>query len=318
MSGVSLDDRGPSTQEFLQDVLDGLSAPTKTLPCKYFYDRRGSLLFERICNSDEYYLTRSELEIMRSHAGEMADEFGERCVLVELGSGSSLKTRYLLDRMSHPAAYIPVDISAEHLEETATLLAGRYRHLPVLPVCVDFTQSFELPQVAGARRTMVYFPGSTIGNFGPGDAEELLGRIAKVCGVGGGLLIGVDLKKPRDLLERAYNDAKGATREFNLNLLYRINNELGADFDLSRFRHRAFYDEDQGRIEMHLVSLEAQSVTLQDCRFEFEVGESIHTENSYKYSPQGFRELSRLCGFQVERLWTDRLGLFSVQYLQVA
>ncbi len=310
-------DHAPATAGFLEEALNGLTQDPKTLPCKFFYDARGSALFDQICELDEYYPTRTEMGIMQAHAREMSALLGSECRLVEYGSGSSLKTRVLLDNAHTLAAYVPVDISREHLHRTASGLERAYPHIPILPVCADYTQPFDLP-ASRAARTVVYFPGSTIGNFPPPQAREFLARIAQVCGPGGGLLIGVDLKKSPAVLEPAYNDSGGVTAAFNLNLLARMNQELGADFDLAQFRHHAFYNSIQGRIEMHLVSLRAQTVTVGRECIVFRAGERIHTESSYKYALGEFARLADLAGLTVRQVWTDAAQLFSVQYLTVA
>jgi dimethylhistidine N-methyltransferase len=315
---LELCDLAPKRGDFLADVLAGLLGPRKTLPCKYFYDEEGSALFERICELDEYYPTRTELGILRRHGGEMAAALGPRCLLVEYGSGSSTKTRLLLERLDDPAAYVPVDISREHLLRSAEALCARHPHLPVIPVCADFTQPFELPPVPRAARRAAFFPGSTIGNFGPAEARKFLAQIAEQCGRGGVLLIGVDLRKSPAILEPAYDDALGVTAEFNRNLLRRINRELGADFDLAGFDHRALWNAVDGRVEMHLVSRREQAVQLGGCRIRFARGESIHTESSHKYELAGFAALARSAGFEVERVWTDPARLFSVQLLRTA
>ena len=302
-------------REFQRDVLAGLSRRDRHLPCKYFYDERGSQLFERICELPEYYPTRCELAILEAHAGAMASRLGAGCVLVEYGSGSSRKTRLLLDRLIEPRAYVPVDISREHLLASARRLAADYPHLEVVPLCADFTRPFRLPGSVTGRRA-VYFSGSTIGNFGPADATALLRQIAHLVGPGGGLLIGVDLKKDRAILEPAYDDARGVTAAFNLNLLARINRELGADFVLDRFRHRAVWNEAHGRIEMHLVSLEAQTVHLAGHSFHLARNETICTEHSHKYRVEDFAELARNAGLEVRAGWTDEAGLFGVQYAE--
>jgi len=324
------------TEQFAREVLAGLGEPQKQLPCKYLYDERGSQLFDRICELDEYYLTRTELEIMERSAGEMAAALGSRCFLVEYGSGSSIKTRLLLDQLDSPSAYVPVDISGEHLHNTAARLESLYPDLNVLPVCADFTTEFTLPECdEEASRRSVYFPGSTIGNFAPEAAASLLKRMAAHCGSGngnghgnhdgresrnenGGVLIGVDLKKDRDVLERAYNDRQGVTEAFNLNLLQHINRELGADFRVDQFEHRAFYNERLGRVEMHLVSLEEQTVTVDDFDISFEAEETIHTESCYKYSRAEFETLAQEAGLAVIDCWTDAREWFSVQYLEPA
>ncbi|MCA9185242.1 MAG: L-histidine N(alpha)-methyltransferase, partial [Planctomycetales bacterium] len=246
--------------DFLMDVLNGLDNPQKNIPSKYFYDQRGSELFEQICELDEYYVTRTELEIMRRYVPEMAQQIDSGVMLVEFGSGSSVKTRLLLDELIEPVAYVPVVISGEHIEQVATQLRQAYPGIDILPVCADFTQPFALP-TASRRYThvAVYFPGSTIGNFTPSAARQLLQRIADLVGVGGGLLIGIDLQKERQILEAAYNDRAGVTAEFNRNLLRRINTELQADFDVDQFRHRAVYDPHCARGELYLDSQTEQT-----------------------------------------------------------
>lgn len=308
--------RAPA-ETFLRDVLDGLSRGQKTLPCKYFYDARGSALFDRICQLEEYYPTRCETEILRRHAAEMAQLLGPQFALIEYGSGSSLKTRLLLDELADAAAYVPVDISGEHLLHSARRLVRAFPGLVVLPACADFTESFELPSLPEAtQRKVVFFSGSTIGNFQPSRAVRLLARIARQVGPGGGLLIGVDLKKDPRILDRAYNDASGVTAAFNLNLLVRINRELGADFALERFRHHAFYNAERGRVEMHLVSLTPQTVHIGDTAFFFAASETICTEYSYKFSPDDFDRLATQAGFAGQHAWTDPDGLYSVCYLE--
>lgn len=310
---AALLDLSPPAKVFLRDVLAGLRAEPKTLPCKYFYDRRGSQLFERICALDEYYLTRTELGIMRHHAGAIAGALGREAVLIELGSGSSTKTRILLDRLEAPAAYVPVDISRAHLLQTAEALRERYPALPVVPVSADFTRPFELPALPGpARRRVVYFPGSTIGNFSESAADALLRQIASLCGTGGGLLIGIDLKKDAAILEAAYDDARGVTAEFNRNILRRINRELGADFDPEAFEHRAVYDRVRGRVEISLVSRCEQSATLGDETFDFAAGEAIGTEYCHKYDRREFAQRARRAGLELTHTWTDEREYFAV------
>lgn len=301
--------------EFLSDVLAGLARPQKEIPCKWLYDARGSALFEQICGLEEYYPTRTELAIMESHAQPMAALLGSGCVLVEYGSGSGLKTRLLLQHL-RPAAYLPVDISAPALAEASARLVRAFPGLPVLPVCGDFTQPLQLPLAdAGARRRCVYFPGSTIGNFHKPEMVSFLAAVARQCGPGGGLLIGVDLRKERSVLERAYDDARGVTAAFDLNVLVRANRELGADFRLDRFRHEALWDERHGRMEMHLVSTCEQVAHVGGEGFRFAEGESIWTESSYKYDLREFAVLAALAGWRCESVWTDERAWFSVQYL---
>lgn len=308
-----------SLADFYTEVLFGLRQTPKSLPCKFFYDERGSRLFDQICDLPEYYPTRTEMGIMQAHVAEMTARFGPDCRLVEYGSGSSLKTRILLDHAPHLAAYVPVDISREHLRRSAQALRAAYPALEILDVCADYTQEFSLPSCRRlVQSTVVYFPGSTIGNFPPSEATDFLARIAALCGKNGGLLIGVDLKKDRQTLEAAYNDAQGVTAAFNLNLLARINRELDGNFALDQWEHRAFYNAVEGRIEMHLVSSRDQPVRIGNAAICFDRGETIHTESSYKYSLDGFAALAKSAGWQVENVWTDPKRLFSVQYLIIA
>lgn len=316
MRNAAMRDFEPKLDAFYDQVMRGLQQSRKTLPCKFFYDERGSQLFDRICEIPEYYPTRTEVGIMQANIGEMAALLGSDCRLIEYGSGSSLKTRILLDHAPELNSYIPVDISREHLHKSALSLAQSYPHVAVTPVCADYTQEFTLPVARGmALRNLVYFPGSTIGNFPPDEASEFLARIAALCGQGGGLLIGVDLRKSFGVLEAAYNDAQGVTAEFNLNLLRRINRELDGNFDLSQWRHHALYDPLHGRIEMHLVSLRDQQVRIGPSAICFNKHETIHTESSYKYSVDGFASLANHAGWTVKHVWTDPESLFSVQYL---
>jgi dimethylhistidine N-methyltransferase len=303
----------PDAAQFLADVLAGLRAPQKQFPCKYFYDERGSQLFDEICELDEYYLTRTEDAIIRGHVREMADQIGPGVMLVEYGSGSSTKTRALLDCLIDPVAYVPVDISREHLARTATWLSRAYRQIEILPVCADFTKPFQLPR---SRRTpthsAVFFPGSTIGNFLPGEARDMLVQLAAMCGTGGGLLIGIDLQKDPRVIEAAYNDARGVTAEFNRNVLRRINRELDADFDVDQFAHRAVYDARLGRVELSLVSQRHQCATVGGQAFEISAGERIVTEYSHKYTVAGFAEMAAAAGLTLRRHWTDAQRRFAV------
>jgi dimethylhistidine N-methyltransferase len=303
---------------FQADVLAGLHKPAKTLPCKYFYDARGSDLFEEICGLAEYYPTRTELAILKRSVEEMAILVEPRCLLIEFGSGSGTKTRLLLDHLSDPAAYVPVDISRDALRRSARALSVRYPKLPIYPLCVDFAAPFSLPELGiSANRRVVYFPGSTVGNFGPADAKVLLFQIAQLCGPGGGLLIGADLKKDLDILLPAYNDSRGVTAAFNLNLLTRINSELGADFHVESFRHEAIYNEDHGRIEMYVICERAQTVQIGQARISFSRGERICTEHSYKYDVEQLPALAATAGFRLRHLWLDERRWFSVQYLSL-
>ena len=293
-----------------QDVIAGLSLPQKTLPPKYFYDEAGSRLFERICRLPEYYLTRAELSLTRAHLASIARFAGRRCELIEYGSGESLKTRLLI-RALRPAAYLPVDISEAALRGAAARLSREFPWLEIVPVNGDFSRPIELPRARAPR--LVYFPGSTIGNLTPEEAHAFL---VMTRGQAARMLVGVDLRKDANVLHAAYNDSRRITAAFNSNLLARINRELGADFDLKRFAHYAFYNAAAGRIEMHLVSLARQTVRIGRHRFHFDAGESIHTENSYKYSVEGFRALAARAGYEAKKLWTDAKGLFALHGLQ--
>src|SRR5580704_7155601 len=316
---IAIQQRAPiAHRSFLRDVIAGLQTRPKHLSCKYFYDQRGSKLFDRICQLDEYYLTRSELAIMDRFAPEMGAQIGPGAMLVEYGSGSSVKTRYLLDGLPDPVAYVPVDISGDHLRQTARELARDYPRIEILPVCADFTKDFALPRSQRtASHAAVYFPGSTIGNFLPGEAVALLRRITRMCGTGGGLLIGIDLKKNIPTIEAAYNDRLGVTAEFNLNLLRHINRELGADFDLDRFFHQARYNAELGRVEMHLISRRAQTVTLGGETVEFEPGETICTEHSHKYTVDEFAAVASAAGLTLRREWTTEKREFAVLHFAV-
>jgi dimethylhistidine N-methyltransferase len=300
--------------QFRADVLAGLSRPKKRLPAKYFYDAAGSRLFDRITELPEYYPTRTELGILRERGAEMAARCGPRCLLVELGAGSATKVRLLLDHLDRPAGYVPVDVSGAHLNAAADELAGDYPGLDVVPVVADFTDEFTIPRAPGSRR-VVYFPGSTIGNFDPQEADALLRRVALIVGEGGGLLLGVDLQKDVAVLERAYNDAAGVTAAFNRNILERANRELRADFDPDGFRHRAFYNAARSRIEMHLVSGAEQRVRIGGSTFHFAEGESIHTEHSYKYDVAELAARAARCGLRLDEAWTDPRNYFAVLYL---
>ena len=315
-SPLEVRDYAPAADDFYHEVMAGLREPRKTLPCKFLYDERGSELFERICELEEYYPTRTEIEIMEERVDEMAEALGPRVLLLEYGSGSSRKTRLLLDALVEPAGYVPIDISREALETSAKALALAYPELEVLPVCADYTQDFDLPTPARpAARNCVYFPGSTIGNFHPEQAVDFLEHLHQVAGPTGIALIGVDLRKDVRMLERAYDDGEGVTADFNLNLLRHINRELQADFPIDAFHHEARYRPDPGRIEMHLVCDRDLAVRIRGEAVEFRAGETIHTENSYKYTLAGFAALAERAHFRVAQVWTDARSLFSVQLL---
>lgn len=302
--------------EILDEIITGLSKKRKSLPSKLFYDEKGSQLFDSICELDEYYPTKTEIKIMNDNIKEIASCFGKKPVLVELGSGSSVKIRLLIDHLPNLVAYVPIDISPEHLLSSAESLKDDYPKLKVSPLIADYTQYFTLPEISETYNSIdAFYPGSTIGNFTSAEAKDFLKRIAKTCGKGSGLLIGVDLKKDAKILNAAYNDSKNVTAEFNLNMLNHINSILEADFDPDKFEHQAFYNEEQGRIEMHLISKEKQVVKIEDYSFEFEKDETILTEYSYKYSLEDFADLVKGIYF-VEKVWVDENELFSVQFLR--
>jgi len=312
-------ERANYEEEALAEIIDGLSGPERTLPCKLFYDRKGSLLFERICEQPEYYLTRTELQIMERHAQDIARQIGPDCVLIEYGCGACYKVRLLLDALRDPVAYIPIDISADHLAQAATGIERAYPKIDVLPLCADYTQPHDLPlgTVNGARR-IVYFPGSTIGNFTRAEATSFLRNARHVTGTDGGILIGVDLDKNPRIVKSAYNDAEGVTARFNLNILTVLNREFDANFDLDQFEHVAVYDRAHQRIEMRLISRCRQDVTVAGRRFEFDRGEVIVTEHSHKYTLERFARIARDAGLHVHRVWTDPDAHFSVQLLEEA
>jgi dimethylhistidine N-methyltransferase len=309
-------DYRPTPADVRAEVLEGLGRPVKRLSPKLFYDQRGSQLFDAITELPEYYPTRTEIGILRDHGSEMADRLGRDNVLIELGSGSSLKIQTLLAALQ-PSVYLPVDISKEHLLESANALAERFPALAIRAACADYSAPFKLPLEPDWRDLAAFFPGSSIGNFDPDDARQLLGRVAGLLGPGGRLLIGVDLPKDPAILNAAYDDAQGVTAAFNLNLLTRINRELEGEFDLGAFAHRAFFNLAESRVEMHLVSRVEQRVRVAGEVFAFRVGETIHTENSYKYGIDAFHRLAEHAGFVAEQVWTDPDALFSVHCLRV-
>lgn len=309
-------DQHPEVADFRADVIRGLSAEQPYILPKYFYDETGSRIFEDICNCDEYYPTRTEVGIIRDNIDEIVETLGKDCLLIEPGSGDSYKVRLLLDAL-RPVAYLPVDISKRYLQDEAKKLAAEFTWLNVHAICADFTGKLELPYHVEATNTVAFFPGSTIGNFIPEQAVQVLAEIKNMVGEGGGLLIGVDLEKDADILNAAYNDKSGYTEKFNRNLLVRINRELAADFNLEQFRHLAFFNEDEHRIEMHLVSTQDQQVSIDGRSFCFEKDQSILTEYSHKYSVEHFYKLAARAGFEVVKTWLDKERLFSVFYLRV-
>jgi len=314
-SNTTSPDQAPATSDDLAEIIAGLSQPAKHISPKFFYDDAGSKLFDAICDLPEYYPTRTELGIMRDNISEIAALVGEKASLIEFGSGSSRKTRELLKHLPDLAAYVPVDISSEHLLETADKIREDFPLIEVLPVVADFTKSFRLPSPhVMPIKNIVYFPGSTIGNFPTDAADELLQVMHHEAGERGALLIGVDLQKDKAILERAYNDSAGVTAEFNLNVLRRINREFGGTFELDGFLHRAVYNETAGRMEMYLDSVQEQSAEVGGKTFHFAAGEAVHTEYSHKYTLAGFASMAKAAGFRVEKVWMDAEELFSVQY----
>jgi len=306
-------------ENFRGEVLAGLSKSPRQLSCKFFYDEQGAELFQQICDLPEYYITRTEIEILRLHGADMAMALGPQIELIGLGTGAGTKTRILLEELRDPLVYVPIDISKEQLEKSSARFREMFPSLQILPVCADYLEPFELPLPRQlSSRSVVYFPGSTIGNFEPDAAGEFLTRLAELTGDGGGLLIGVDLQKDRPVLERAYNDSCGVTAEFNKNLLARVNRELGADFDLRRWQHHAIYNSAEGRIELYLISEIAQVVRIAGREFDFRAGEEILTEYSYKHTIPGFIGLARQAGFHFEQVWTDDARWFGVFYFTVA
>jgi dimethylhistidine N-methyltransferase len=311
-------DLAPGEENFRDAVLKGLGRAPKSIPCKFFYDARGSALFEAICRLPEYYPTRIEIAILDENAGEIAKQIGPYGRVIEFGSGASTKARILLRALDRPAAYVPVDISREHLRDAAISLAEDFPSLAVVAVCADYTRPFPLPPLPGPSGKRVgFFPGSTIGNFEPDAAVGFLANYARILGPGGEMLIGVDLKKDPKILDAAYNDRAGVTAEFNLNLLARINRELDGDLDIHRFEHVAFYNEVEGRIEIYIRSLANQEAWIAGAHIHFAKGELIHTEYSYKYSVPEFRALAARADFRPVDTWTDPAALFSVHYFRL-
>jgi len=304
---------------FRDEVLAGLARSPRQLPCKFFYDEPGAHLFRQICELPEYYVTRTEIKILRLHGAEIAAVLGPQIELIGLGTGAGTKTQILLQELDRPAVYVPIDISREQLEKSSERFRKMFPNLQILPVAADYLEPFELPLPRHlSSRSVVYFPGSTIGNFEPEAATEFLSRLVELVGEGGGLLIGIDLQKDRHVIEAAYNDNAGVTAKFNKNLLARINRELGADFDLGRWQHYAIYNPAEGRIEIYLMSETDQCVRIGDQTFQFRGGEKILTEYSYKHTIGGFTMLARQAGFEFQQVWTDDQRWFGVFYFIVA
>jgi dimethylhistidine N-methyltransferase len=316
MDKVTFHNHKPRTLSLYDAVVSGLSKSDKSLPPKFFYDQRGSELFDRICEQPEYYLPTVERRMLSTLAGEITALTGRGRVVIEPGAGSASKVRLLLDNLQ-PSAFVPMDISFDYLKSSAMMLAQEYPWLPIHAACVDFTHSLPIPSEVPKGPRLLFFPGSSLGNFTPGEARDFLRLVHDTVGSGGMMLIGVDTKKSEHVLNAAYNDAAGLTADFNLNLLQRMQQELNADIDLDVFEHLAFYNDEEGRIEMHLMSTQQQTLRLNGHRFEFKKGETLHTENSYKYSPSEFIDLVTENGFTEVRHWVDEDGLFAIYLVAV-
>lgn len=315
--GIKLYDLHPPLDDFRAEVLQGLKQPQKAIPAKFLYDKKGAELFDRICTLDEYYLTRTEMDILRNNAQEIATLIGDGA-LIEFGSGSSQKVRIILDAMEELPVYVALDISKQHLWESCNALVEAYPKLEAIAICTDYTQPITLPDIPAleGKHRVAFFPGSSIGNLEPKEVIQFLHNTANLLDRQGSLLIGVDLKKSKDILEPAYDDTKGISAAFALNLLARINRELNADFDLANFKYEAFYNP-IGRIEMYIVSLKEQVVRIDNQPIYFEQGEKLRTEHSYKYGISEFQELAIEAGFEPKCVWTDPQQLFSLHYLNL-
>jgi dimethylhistidine N-methyltransferase len=312
-SGILID----AEKTLFEEIITGLSAENKYLPSKLFYDEKGSKLFDEICELDEYYPTRTELKIMKDNIKEITSFLDKETLFIEFGSGSSLKTKLILDNVDNLAGYIPIDISETHLKESANKISERYPNLDVYPLAADYTQSLEFPAIKNnVKKKVAYFPGSTIGNFTPNEAIKFFEIVADEIGKNGGLLIGVDMIKEKSILELAYDDSKGVTSEFNLNILSHINNKLNSNFELKNFSHLSFYNSSKNRIEMHLKSTIDQVIKIGEHSIEFKEDETILTEYSHKYSLESFEQLCSN-SFQIRKVWMDLNSYFSVQYLSV-
>lgn len=302
----------PIKDDFKKEVLEGFKRSPKSIPPKFFYDKRGSELFEKITELKEYYLTSSEIEILQTYTEEILSLVGDDGVIIEFGSGNSSKTGIILERSRNLRAYMPIDISDKHLLESSQKLHSDFPNLNIIPVCADYTKRIALPIPGHKGKTIVLFLGSSIGNFSPAEAISFLINSRSILNRGDAMIIGVDLKKDAKILNLAYNDSQRITAEFNLNLLKRINSELGADIDLDNFEHHAFYNQDLGRIEMHLRAKEDATYTIDDRKILFRAGEMIHTEDSYKYSPDEFIELGKRSGLRAILFWTDKANNFGL------
>ncbi|WP_206605596.1 L-histidine N(alpha)-methyltransferase [Pelagibaculum spongiae] len=308
-------DFAPKSEDLSQAIQSGWSEKPKNISPKFFYDQRGSQLFDKICQLDEYYVTRTEIMLLEKHANEIAKNIGDNSCLIEMGSGSSKKIRLILEAL-RPALYMPIDISREHLIESASLLAKDYSWLKINAVCLDYSEQWNLPDETPRLNRAAFFPGSSIGNFHPLQASQLLQQMSQALGKGGKIIIGVDLKKPEKQLNAAYNDKNGITAEFNKNLLHRINRELFCDINPDSFSHNAFYSHSHNRIEMHLVSNQQQVISIQGIDYHFDKGESIHTECSYKYSASDFQQLAVNSGLTPLKCWIDNEAKFSIHLLE--
>tara|TARA_B100000886_G_C20425772_1_gene493903 strand:+ start:3219 stop:4190 length:972 start_codon:yes stop_codon:yes gene_type:complete len=311
-------DLEPELENFSDTLVTGLMKSPKSLPCKFFYDKRGSEIFDKICNLKEYYVTRTELSLLEKYSTEMLGLFGNDIHLVEFGSGSSKKIRKLLDSGKSIKAYTAIDISKEHLLDSCSTLADEYVDLSVSAICADYTRKLCLPTLPlNSYKKIGFFPGSSIGNFSQEEAVSFLKNAASALGSGSGLLVGIDLKKDTKLLEAAYNDKAGVTADFNLNLLFRAKKELGISFDLNSFQHQAVYNSNLGRIEMWLISKTNQSIEFRENKFVFTKGERIHTESSYKYSIDDIKELASSANYHISKSWIDANRLFSIHFLSL-
>lgn len=298
-----------------QEIFQGLSQPQKAIPAQFLYDERGSELFDKICELPEYYITRTEISLLKKHGRAIAQIIGEGCLLVEYGSGSSSKVRILLDALSEPAVYMAIDVSKEHMKKAAGRLADTYPQLEVISICADYTREFTLPPTEASGKKIVFFPGSTIGNLEQDDVFNLLKKSLNFLSKGEGMLIGVDLKKSPEMLEAAYNDSQGISAAFVYNLLARLNRELSANFQQTGFKYRAVYNPESSRVEIYLASTQKQTVRIETEDFEFKQGETIHIQYAYKYSVEEFQAIARQVGFEPTRVWIDDDNLFSLHYL---